>query len=120
MCDAVGGVKGLSTRIKALELGRSGASHVMNFEEPSRIAAEQYYQTEDMLKDPEMTGLEFVRAWDSGAVSIISLMPFVLSLVFAGVWIGVSIGKHNVDPQVATQTALTVAAFIVTAGEPTS
>jgi hypothetical protein len=41
----------------------------------------------------------------------------VLSLVFAFIWIGVSIGIYHVDAQVAVQTAFTVAAFIVTAGE---
>jgi hypothetical protein len=61
-------------------------------------------------------GLEFVRTWDSIGVSVISLVPFGLSLAFAGAWIGVSIQQYGVNAQVATQTAFTVAAYIVTAG----
>jgi hypothetical protein len=62
-------------------------------------------------------GLEFVRAWDRHKLSIIAMLPFVFSVVFAVAWIGVSIGKFKVDAQVAVQTAFTVAGFIVTAGK---
>jgi hypothetical protein len=70
-----------------------------------------------MVANASTEGLEFVRAWDSLAVSLISLIPFGLSLLFAGVWIGVSIRQYGTDAQVATQTAFTVAAYIVTAGK---
>lgn len=70
-----------------------------------------------VCQNPADEGLEFVRALDRSAISVISMMPFLLSLVFAAVWIGVFVGKYHLDTQVVVQTAFTVAAFIVTAGE---
>ncbi len=69
-----------------------------------------------MLDKPAVEGLEFVRAWDVGAVSMISLTPLLFSLVFVALWIGVCVGHFGVDVQVATTTAFTVAVFVVTAG----
>jgi hypothetical protein len=104
--------------VKAYEFGRVGASHVANFEDPSRIAGDQRSQTRAMVLDVDVGthGIEFIRRWDSAAVSIISLVPFAVSLIFASVWIGVSVGTFQVDAQIAVQTGFTVAGFIVTAG----
>jgi len=113
----VDGVAALGKRIGALDLGRGGQTQVVNFEEPRRIPETQRFQTAAILEDTKNQGIEFVRAWDAGSISIISLMPFALSLVSIGVWIGVSVGVHQVDPQVATQTAFTIASYIVTAGK---
>ncbi|KAK0250430.1 hypothetical protein LTS09_014434 [Friedmanniomyces endolithicus] len=93
-----------------------GVTHVANFEEPSRIHANQRTQTIEMLNKPSAEGLEFVRAWDVGAVSMISLTPLLFSLVFVALWIGVCVGHFGVDVQVATTTAFTAAVFVVTAG----
>lgn len=41
----------------------------------------------------------------------------MLSLLSAAVWIGVSIRQYGADAQVATQTAFTIAGYIVTAGK---
>lgn len=122
ICKCKDGIPGLGGKVKALELGRSGSNNVVNLENPHRLPEEQRHKSADMLEDPTgqgvpAYGLEFVRAWDSTAVSVISLMPFVFSLAFVAVWIGVSVGTYEVDAQVATQTAFTVAAFIVTAGK---
>jgi hypothetical protein len=72
-----------------------------------------------MLKDINVgsEGLDFIRAWDRNNAAGIALVPFALSLLFAIVWIWVSVAQCGVDVQVAVQTAFTVAAFIVTAGE---
>lgn len=72
-----------------------------------------------MLKNIDIGsgGLDFVRAWDRNNAAVIALIPFVLSLLFAVVWIVVSVATYAVDVQVAVQTAFTVAAFIVTAGK---
>lgn len=107
----------LGERVKSYDLGRNASSNVVNFLEPRRLDPKQYFQTVDMLSNVQTEGLEFVRAWDKNNASIIALIPFVLSLVFAIIWIAVSIGHYAVDAQVAVQTAFTVAAFIVTAGE---
>lgn len=110
----------LGERVKSYDLGRNASSNVVNFLNPHRLDPKQYFQTVDMLSDVQTEGLEFVRAWDKNNASIIALIPFVLSLVFAFIWIGVSIGHYRVDAQVAVQTAFTVAAFIVTAGKSKS
>lgn len=70
-----------------------------------------------MLANVTSEGLEFIRAWDRNKVSIIALIPFAVSLLFAIIWIVVSIARYAVDAQVAVQTAFTVAGFIVTAGK---
>ncbi|KAK1061565.1 hypothetical protein LTR74_010956 [Friedmanniomyces endolithicus] len=117
--EILGSIPGTTTlgkRLKTFELGRTGATHVANFEEPSRIHAGQRIQTVEMLDKPAVEGLEFVRAWDVGAVSMISLTPLLFSLVFVALWIGVCVGHFGVDVQVATTTAFTVAVFVVTAG----
>lgn len=71
--------------------------------------------TQKWLSNAEDEGLEFVRSWNTVAISAIVLLPFVLSLVFGGVWIGLLI-KTGTDVQVAVQTEFTVASYIVTAG----
>lgn len=107
----------LGERIKSYDLGRDTSSNVVNFLNPDRLDQKQFHQTEDMMSDVTNEGLEFIRAWDRKKVSGIAMVPFALSLVFAIVWIAVSIGRYNVDAQVAVQTAFTVAGFIVTAGK---
>lgn len=67
------------------------------------------------MANAEDEGLEFVRSWNTVAIAAIILLPFLLSLVFVGVWIGLFV-KMGTDVQVAVQTAFTVASYIVTAG----
>ena len=107
----------LGERVKTYDLGRSASSNVVNFLNPDGLDQKQFHQTRDMMSDVAGEGLEFIRVWDRKKVSGIAMVPFVLSLVFAIVWIAVSIGLYDVDAQVAVQTAFTVAGFIVTAGE---
>ena len=71
--------------------------------------------TQKLIANAEDEGLEFVRSWNTVAISAIVLFPFVLSLVFGGVWIGIFVRKGT-DVQAAVQTAFTVASYIVTAG----
>ena len=85
------------------------------FEDPHRVR-DQVTVTQTLLANPEEEGLEFVRSWNIVAISAIVLLPFVLSLVFGGVWVGVFV-KRGTDVQVAVQTAYTVASYIVTAGK---
>ena len=103
--------------MEALELGRSGSTHVADFDNPSSVPEKQRFQTVKIASTPETEDLEFVRAWDATAISLISMMPFLLSRIFAGTWICFSVHRYGVDAQVATQTAFTVAAYIVTAGK---
>lgn len=71
--------------------------------------------TQTLIANAEGEGLEFVRSWNIVAISAIVLLPFVLSLVFSGVWIGVFV-KRGTDVQVVVQTAFTGASYIVTTG----
>ena len=84
------------------------------FEDPEKVKG-QVSVTQKLLANTENEGLEFVRSWNTMAISAIVLLPFVLSLVFGGVWIGL-FAKKGTDVQVAVQTAFTVASYIVTAG----
>ncbi|KAF7512971.1 hypothetical protein GJ744_011237 [Endocarpon pusillum] len=105
---------GLGSKIESLVLGRSKSSHVAFFEDPEKVKG-QVTVTQKLLANTENEGLEFVRSWNIVAVSAIVLLPFVLSLIFSGIWIGVSV-KKDTDVQVAVQSAFTVASYIVTAG----
>ena len=84
------------------------------FEDPEKVKG-QVTVTQKLLANTEDEGLEFVRSWNTVAISAIVLLPFVLSLVFGGVWIGIFV-KKGTDVQVAVQTAFTVASYTVTAG----
>lgn len=103
--------------IKTYDLGRDTSSKVVNFLNPDTLDPAQHHQTDDMLANVASEGLEFIRAWDRNKVSIIALIPFAVSLLFAIIWIVVSVTRYAVDAQVAVQTAFTVAGFIVTAGK---
>lgn len=105
--------------IESFDLGRYSSSKVINFLNPDGLDHTQCHQTVKMLKDINVGsgGLDFVRAWDRNNAAVIALIPFVLSLLFAVVWVVVSVAAYAVDVQVAVQTAFTVAAFIVTAGK---
>lgn len=117
MCKAIKGTVRLGSPKEILKFGRNAYGHVANFESPEKVPEDQRFQMEDHIAvELENEGLEFIRAWDGVAVSAISMVPFVLSLAFAGAWIGISMHKYGVNGQVATQTAFTVAAYIVTAG----
>jgi hypothetical protein len=107
----------LGERIKTYDLGRDTSSKVVNFLKPDSLDQKQHHQTTDMLSNVDSEGLEFIRAWDRNKVSVIAVVPFAVSLLFAMIWIVVSMARYKVDAQVAVQTAFTVAAFIVTAGK---
>ncbi|KAH8752362.1 hypothetical protein F5882DRAFT_484903 [Hyaloscypha sp. PMI_1271] len=105
---------GLGSKIESLVLGRSKNSHTAFFDDPERVKG-QVTVTQKLMANAEDEGLEFVRSWNTVAIAAIILLPFVLSLVFGGIWIGLFV-KKGTDVQVAVQTAFTVASYIVTAG----
>jgi hypothetical protein len=100
--------------VDTYDLGRKGSTYVAFLFDPSQVIGEDI--TSQMIAVKDTHGLDFVRVWDRPRLCIIALLPFIFSVVFAAIWIGVSIGKFGVDAQVAVQTAFTVAGFIVTAG----
>jgi hypothetical protein len=83
MCLATPTHPVLGDFVKSFDLGRNAFSNVSHFVNPDIIDPKQYRQTADMLSNVDLEGLEFVRAWDRNKVSIIALIPFVLSLLFA-------------------------------------
>ena len=101
--------------VDTYDLGRKGSTYVAFLFDPSQATGKDI--TSRMMAVRDTHGLDFVRVWDRPKLCMIALVPFVFSVVFAVVWIGVSIGKFKVDAQVAVQTAFTVAGFIVTAGK---
>ncbi|KAK4555744.1 hypothetical protein LTR86_006964 [Recurvomyces mirabilis] len=111
-----GTTNALGSRINALDLGRGDNNNVIDLERPARLPADQRTLTRIILEDPANIGIEFVRVRDTSAVTAISLSPFVASMLFIAIWMGLFIGKFGGDVQVVTQTAFTGAAYIVTAG----
>ena len=111
----MGASRVLGKTIDTYDLGRRGSTGIAFLLDPSQVIGAEI--TTKMVTARADHGLEFVRAWDRHKLSIIALLPFVFSVVFAVAWIGVSIGKFGVDAQIAVQTAFTVAGFIVTAGK---
>lgn len=65
----------------------------------------------------EKYGIDSVRAWDSSAASAIVTMAFFASIVLASSCICISVGKYDVNPQVATQTTFTIPALILVADQ---
>lgn len=105
-------------RIGTLDLGRTGHSQVTFLEEHWRVPHRQSKITQELYElQKNDHGLEFVRTWNVAVISAVILFPFILSLVFAGVWIGIYVARGT-DVQVAVQTAFTVSSYIVTAGKP--
>ena len=89
-------------------------SHTAIWNDPGQLEG-QMTITQSLIANAKDEGLEFVPSWDTVAISAIALVPFILSLVLGGVWIGVFV-KKGTDVQVAVQTAFTMASYVVTAG----
>ena len=104
-------------RVRTLGLGKRGTDRTALLDRFDEIDSQQHEVTEAITKEPRAVGVEFVREWDGYAISMVVMMPLLISLIFAIIWISVSIARYSVDAQVAVQTAFTVASFIVTAGK---
>jgi len=104
----------LGLKIETINLGRAGRRLVSFFETPDKLAGE-HRLTETLRADAVAEGVEFVRFWDSVLTSVIVVAPLMMSLVFAGVWVGVFVARGK-DLQATMQTAFIVATFMVTAG----
>lgn len=102
--------------MRTLGLGRRGKNRAALLDHADEIDPQQHEVTQAITEDPMAIGVEFVRQWDGYAISMVVMMPLLISLIFAVVWIAVSAARYEVDAQVAVQTAFTVASFIVTAG----
>lgn len=101
-------------RIETLIMGRVNNSLVAWLENPKK-AKDQHTVQSQLSTMGHDEGLEFVRSWNIAAVSTITILPFVLSLVFASVWIGLY--AHRGDGiQVVVTTAVGIASYTVIAG----
>ncbi|KAK3674101.1 hypothetical protein LTR78_005948 [Recurvomyces mirabilis] len=111
-----GTTNAMGTRVNTLNLGRGDSNNIADLERPDRLPANQRTLTTTILQNPDTIGIEFVRVRDTFAVTAISLSPFVASMLFVAIWMGLFIGKFGGDVQLVTQTAFSGAAYIVTAG----
>jgi hypothetical protein len=101
----------LGMKIETIDLGRL----VSLLETPEKLKG-QYDLTERLKATTKNEGVEFVRFWDSGSISIVAVSPLFASLVFVVVWVVVFVRRGS-DLQVTMQTAFTVASFMVTTGK---
>lgn len=106
----------LGAKIETIDLGRSRRGFVTFFEAPEQLAG-QHNLTEKLKNAAENEGLEFVRVWDSFALSVVVVTPLLGSLVFVAIWVGVFVRRGH-DLQLTMQTAFSVASFMVTASTP--
>jgi hypothetical protein len=102
----------LGVKIETINLGRS-TGRLINLLETQQRLNGQYDLTQKLKESPETEGIEFVRFWDSGSISIVAVSLVFSSLVFVAVWVGVFV-RRGADLQATMQTAFTVASFIVT------
>lgn len=102
-------------KIETIDLGRSGGRLVSFLEAPEKLKG-QYDLTQKLKARAEIEGVEFVRCWDNGSISIVAVSPLFASLVFVVVWVVVFVRRGG-DLQVTMQTAFTVASFMVTASK---
>ena len=65
------------------------------------------------------SALNLIRTWDAYLISVIVMLPTGLSVLMSVVWSVVAVLKYGVDVQTSTQTAFTIASYMVTAGTQT-
>jgi hypothetical protein len=62
-------------------------------------------------------GLNIVRDWDAPVVSLIVLLPVIISFCVSVTWSIVATLHFKLDPQTSTQTGFTIGSYVVTAGK---
>ncbi|KAG7081578.1 pfs domain-containing protein [Colletotrichum scovillei] len=70
----------------------------------------------DLAQADSLKGLRFVVGWDTTLISIVVLLPTIISIATAVAWPIVAVLKYEADVQTSVQTGVTVGSFIVTAG----
>jgi hypothetical protein len=105
----------ISGRVETLVMGRVGHSQVAWLEKPQNAAGEHTVQ-EQLSSMTDKDGLEFIRSWNTAAVSAITMLPFVLSVIFAATWIRYAHRDENEGFQVVVTTAVGIASYTVIAG----
>ncbi|EXF74490.1 pfs domain-containing protein [Colletotrichum fioriniae PJ7] len=70
----------------------------------------------DLAQADSLKGLRFVVGWDTTLISIVVLLPTIISIATVVAWPIVAVLKYEADVQTSVQTGATVGSFIVTAG----
>jgi hypothetical protein len=119
-----------------LQLGHHGASNRLTyyFKNPSSLAGNEIVirlsgtsrvgptpglEDGGVITAPatQKYALNLVRTLDPYAISVIILLPMILSLACGIAWSVVAVRHYGVDVSNSVQTAFTVASYIVTAGK---
>jgi hypothetical protein len=108
----------LGERRGALQLGREGERRIKLLTDPEEGRGQRIIM-EQLWALPNNEGLEFVYDWDGNTAALLVLSPVGLSLLFISGWLiyQSKVGglNTNADIQIALQTAVVVAGYIVTA-----
>jgi len=108
----------LGERRGALQLGREGERRIKLLTDPEEGRGQRIIM-EQLWALPNNEGLEFVYDWDGNTAALLVLSPVGLSLLFISGWLiyqrKVGGLDTNADIQIALQTAVVVAGYIVTA-----
>jgi hypothetical protein len=113
-----------------MDLGRRTRTLVARFHNPNlveegskKLAEEQNKLKQSLSQDPQnngvSVGIEFVRRYNSSAITGIVSIPPLCSLIFAAIWMSWFLTREKddkYDPQVIVTTALTGALYLVTTG----
>jgi hypothetical protein len=113
-----------------MDLGRRTGTLVARFHHPSlveegskKLAEEESSLEQSLKQDPKndgvSVGVEFVRRYDSSAITGIVSAPPLFSVIFATTWMLwflVRKKDDKYDPQVIVSTAFTGASYLVTTG----
>ncbi|KAK1468712.1 RNA recognition domain-containing protein [Colletotrichum melonis] len=70
----------------------------------------------DLVQADSLKGLRFVVGWDTTLISVVVLLPTIVSIATVVAWPIVAVLKYEADVQTSVQTGATVGSYIVTAG----
>ena len=112
------------SRVRSLQLGfyGPGGRPIFFFKKPERLEGtrirDELINSKVMAKlHQQEFALNIVRTWDAYRISVIVLLPTGLSVLTSVVWSVVAVLKYGADVQTSTQTAFTIASYMVTAGK---
>ena len=113
----------ISSRVRSLQLGfyGSGTRSIFFFKKPERLEGtrirDELIDSKVMAKlHQQESALNIVRTWDAYIISVIVLLPTGLSVLMSVIWSALAVLKYGADVQTSTQTAFTIASYMVTAG----
>ena len=94
---------------------------IFYFKKPEQLHGTKLRQElidEGVLTETESPdyALNLVRSWDAYLISIIVMLPMVLSLLMCILWTLIAVLQFGADVQTSAQTAFTIGSYMITAG----